>query len=117
MRYFGALFCSSLLFVSVMATGPAPALASPSYELVTTTPGSGTTLYVYRINVASGEVSNVSNTPIINMTDPQPIPAGNYRLFIVTQSNGTTYWIYRLETESGRTWFLTNNTWKEVTAK
>jgi hypothetical protein len=117
MRHWRALLSSALLFVYVTAVGSRAALAAPSYELAMTTPGGSGALTVYRINVASGEVANVSEIPSTNIVDPQPVPAANYRLFVATQSNGTTYWLYRLETESGRTWFLSGGAWKEVTAK
>jgi hypothetical protein len=115
MKHFRALSCTGLFFVSAIV-GSVTALASPAYELAMTTPGSAG-ISVFRVDVASGAVSNVSNTPIVNMADPQPIPPGNYRLFVATSADGKTYWLYRIETESGRTWYIANNTWREVTAK
>jgi hypothetical protein len=116
MKHFRALFSGGLFFVSAIV-GSAPAFASPTYELAMTAPGASGITNVFRVNVASGAVSNVSNTPIVNIADPQPIPPGNYRLFVATSADGKTFWLYRLETESGRTWFIANNTWREVTAK
>ncbi len=102
------------VFLSAVTIHAVAAYASPVYELATTTPPAGGNIAVYRLNVASGEVANVTSYPAINIVEPAPIPPGNYRLYVVMASGGT-YWLYRLETESGRTWFFANNTWNEST--
>jgi hypothetical protein len=117
MRHLRAFLSSALLIFSAAEVASTPALAVPTYELAMTTPATSGNLTVYRLNVASVVVANVSSSPMTNVIDPQPVPPGSYRVFVASSGDGKTYWLYRLETESGRTWFLNNGSWKEVTAK
>jgi hypothetical protein len=91
------------------------AAAGSAYELTLIPPTETGSPTIFRLDVVTGQVSDVSGSPAVAMKDPQPIPPGIYRLYATQTSDNKTYWLYRLETLSGRTWFISNNTWSEVT--
>jgi hypothetical protein len=106
---------SLFLAINVFAL---PVLAAPAYELTLVPPAPNGSPPVYRINVASGEVSYESGNNYLAIKDAQPIPAGTYHLHSQVSSDGKgTYWLYRMDADSGRTWFLSASVWTEIVAK
>ncbi len=104
-----------LLFAGITCAGAGASLAAHAFELTLVPPVPNGNPSIYRINIASGQVSNVTGVTAVATQDPQPIPAGDYRLYSVSSADGKgTFWLYRLETQSGRTWFLSNNGWGEI---
>ncbi len=96
----------------------APSLAEPAYELTVVPPVPNGTPFIYRIDVASGQVSYVSGTNFLVIKDAPPIPPGAYHLHLQTGTDGKgSYWLYRIDAETGRTWFLGAGTWTEIVPK
>jgi len=107
-----AAFAAMVLTLTVL--GAAETLAEDGYELTIIRPDASDGVTVYRVNVETGQVSNVSGASVVDIGDPQPIPVGSYRLYSAQTPDKKSYWLYRLDTRSGRTWFFTNNAWAEV---
>ncbi|MGP8233148.1 MAG: hypothetical protein ACLQL2_10860 [Methylovirgula sp.] len=103
------------LLLAVTCAGATASLAAPAYELTVVTPGGSVTPVIYRLNVASGEVSYTYGVNFSSTKDPQPVPQGAYRLYAATGTDGKgSYWLYRLETQSGRLWVLGAGIWSEI---
>jgi hypothetical protein len=102
------------VILTLTATGSTSSLAEDGYEMAFVAPEIGGGITVFRINVASGQVSNVSGSNFSNTNDPQAIPAGKYRLYVAGTPDNKTFWLYRLDTLTGRTWFYSNNAWGEI---
>ncbi len=112
------LIGAAALFLAMTSVFAAPSLASPAYELALTAPAAGAGPSIYRINVASGEVSYVSGNNFLGLRDAQPIPPGDYHLHVAISTDGKgTYWLYRLDAATGRTWFLSTGSWTEIMPK
>ena len=114
MRFLRQLTTFAVIALTLTAIGSTRSLAEDGYELAVIAPEIGGGPTVYRINVASGQVRNVSGSNISDVNDSQAIPAGKYRLYIGQTPDNKTYWLYRLETVTVRTWFYSNNTWTEI---
>ena len=59
MKHLFKAISAGSVFLAVTAAGATITLASPAYELTVTTPGARRGQYIYRIDVASGQVSEV----------------------------------------------------------
>lgn len=95
-----------------------PAFAAPAYELTLVPPAPNGSPPVYRINVASGEVSYESGNNYLTIKEAQQIPAGTYHLHLqMGADNKGSYWLYRMDADSGRTWFLSAGVWTELVPK
>jgi hypothetical protein len=105
----------SAICLLLTCVGETRAAAGSAYELTLIPPTETGSPTIFRLDVVTGQVSDVSGSSAVNTKDPQPIPPGVYRLYATQTSDNKTYWLYRLETLSGRTWFISNNTWSEVT--
>ena len=105
----------AIIAFAPLVTASNAACAQQGYELTMITPSTAGSMAAYRLNVATGQVSNVSGSTSSEVQEPQNIPAGQYRLYSVQTLDKVSYWLYRLETQTGRTWFLSNNSWTEVT--
>jgi hypothetical protein len=114
MRLLSRLAILAAMTLSLAAIGSTGSLAADSYTLTIIPPAMGGNPTAFRINVATGQVSNVSGSPSTNVTDPQPIPAGTYRLYSTATPDNKIFWLYRLDTQTGRTWFDSNNSWNEI---
>jgi hypothetical protein len=114
MRYLpqAATFAAAILAFTVM--GSAISSAEDGYELTVIRPDASDGVTVYRINVETGLVSNVTGATAADVAESQPLPAGEYRLYSAQTPDKKSYWLYRLDTRSGRTWFFSNNAWNEV---
>ena len=114
MRFpFGAAMFTAIT-LTIAATGSVSSFAADSYELTLVPPATGENPTAFRLNVATGQVSNVTGSPASDVQDPQPIPAGEYRLYFTQTSDNKLFWLYRLDTRTGRTWFDGSNTWSEI---
>jgi hypothetical protein len=112
------LIRAASLFLVMTCAFAAPSLAAPAYELAVVPPVPNGSPFVYRINVASGEVSYVSGNNFLALKDAQPIPPGSYHLHLQMSTDGKgTYWLYRSDAETGRTWFLGAGSWTEIVPK
>jgi hypothetical protein len=100
--------------LTVTATGSVTCFAADGYELTLVPPAMGAGLTAFRLNVATGQVSNVTGAAASDVQDPQPIPAGEYRLYFTQTPDNKTFWLYRLDTRTGRAWFDGNNSWSEI---
>ena len=114
MRFLSQLTAFAVIALTLTAIGSTKSLAEDGYDLAVVRPVNSGSITFYRVNVATGQVSNVTGSPVSNVNDPQPIPAGKYRLFIGETPDHTSYWLYRLETASGRIWFYSNNSFTEI---
>jgi hypothetical protein len=114
MRFLSRVTAFAAITLTLMTVGGTQSWAADSYELTIVTPAVGGSPIVYRIDVATGKVSNVSASPAADVGDPQAIPAGAYQLYVSETPDNKSYWLYRLETETGRTWFYSNNSWTEI---
>ena len=115
MRFISRVTVFAAIALALTAIGSAKSMAEDGYELAYIPPEIGGSPTIYRINVASGQVSSLGATAFSTVTDPQPIPGGKYRLYSTQTPDNKSYWLYRLETQTGRTWFYSNNSWTEVT--
>ncbi len=112
------LIGAASLFLAMTCAFAAPSLAASPYELTVVPPVPSGSPFIYRINVASGEVSYVSGNNFLALKDARPIPPGSYHLHLQMSSDGKgTYWLYRMDTETGRTWFLGAGAWTEIVPK
>jgi hypothetical protein len=103
------------LLIAVTCTGAAASAATPAYEVTVVTPGGSATPIIYRLNVATGEVSYTYGVNFSGTKDPQAVPQGAYKLYAATSADGKgNYWLYRLETQSGRLWVLGAGVWNEI---
>jgi hypothetical protein len=106
------------LFLVMTCVFAAPSLAAPAYELTVVPPAPNGAPFIYRINVASGEVSYVSGNNFLAIKDTSQIPPGSYHLHLqMGTDNKGTYWLYRSDAETGRTWFLSAGVWTEFVTK
>jgi hypothetical protein len=106
------------LFLVMTCVFAAPSLAAPAYELTVVPPAPNGAPFIYRINVASGEVSYVSGNNFLAIKDSSQIPPGSYHLHLqMGTDNKGTYWLYRSDAETGRTWFLSAGVWTEFVTK
>jgi hypothetical protein len=101
----------TLTFTAIASTR---LLAEDGYDLAFIAPPTGGGMTAFRINVATGQVSNVSGANASDVKDPQAIPAGKYRLYTIETPDNKSFWLYRLETQTGRTWFYSDNSWTEI---
>jgi hypothetical protein len=106
------MFTATTLILT--AIGSTRLLAADGYELTVIPPAMGAGIAVFRLNVTTGQVSNVTGAPASDVTDPQAIPPGEYHLYFAETPDNKTFWLYRLETHTGRTWFDGNNSWTEI---
>lgn len=103
------------LLIAVTCTGTAVFAAPSAYEVTVVTPGGSATPIIYRLNVATGEVSYTYGVNFSGTKDPQPVPQGTYKLYAASATDGKgNYWLYRLETQSGRLWVLGAGVWNEI---
>jgi hypothetical protein len=114
MRFLSRAATCAAITLTLTAMGSAGSLAEGAYELSLVPPAVGAGLTAFRLNVATGQVSNVSGPTPSDVQDLQPIPVGEYRLYFTETPDNKTFWLYRLETHTGRTWFDGNNTWSEI---
>jgi len=106
------------LFLVMTCVFAAPSLAAPAYELTVVPPAPNGAPFIYRINVASGEVSYVSGNNFLAIKDTSQMPPGSYHLHLqMGTDNKGTYWLYRSDAETGRTWFLSAGVWTEFVTK
>ncbi len=112
------LIGAASLFLAMTCVFAAPSLAAPAYELTVVPPAPNGVPFIYRIDVASGQVSYVSGNNFLVVKDGASIPPGSYHLHLQmgTDAKGT-YWLYRIDAGTGRTWFLGAGTWTEIVPK
>jgi hypothetical protein len=109
---------TTTLFLAVSLAGTGLAFADSAYELTLIRPGLNEAPTVFRTNVASGAVNYMSGggTNFLTVADPKPVPPGSYHVYGVTSEDKKgSYWLYRIDQQSGRTWYISNNTWYEMT--
>jgi hypothetical protein len=99
--------------LTLTAIGTARSHAEDAYELTIIPAATGGGPSVFRINVATGQVSLLSGSNFTSIPDPQAIPAGKYRLYYTQAPDNKTFWLYRLEALTGRIWFDSTN-WNEI---
>jgi hypothetical protein len=104
MRFLSRLATFAAVTLTLAAIGTTTSQAEDAYELTIVPAATGGSPQVFRLNVATGQVSFVSGSNFTAIPDPQPIPAGKYRLYFTQTPDQSTYWVYRLETLAGRTW-------------
>jgi hypothetical protein len=114
MRLLSQLTIFVAIALAPTAVASTTSLAEDAYDLAIVRPINNGSLIVFRLNVTSGQVSNVSGSPVSNVNDAQPVPAGKYRLFIGETPDHNSYWLYRLETTTGRIWSYSNNGFTEI---
>jgi hypothetical protein len=104
-----------VLALAISGAAAAAPLAPATYALTVVTPSGSATPVIYRLNVATGEVSYTYGVNFSITKDPQPLPPGSYRLYAATGADGkASYWLYRLETQTGRLWVLGASVWNEI---
>jgi hypothetical protein len=113
MKQFSKAILAGAVFLAATAAGATMALADPAYELSVITPVPGSGPSVYRIDVASGQVSEVVGSNFVTTKDPQALPAGSYHLHWISSADGKSYWLYRFEAQTGRAWFFNGTQWTE----
>jgi hypothetical protein len=112
------LIRAASFFLVMTCAFATPSLAASPYEITVVPPVPNGSPSIYRINVASGEVSYVSGNNFLAIKDTQPIPPGSYHLHLQTSTDGKgTYWLYRSDADTGRTWFLSAGIWTEFVPK
>ena|ERR1700691_4328416 len=112
------LIRAASLFLVMTCAFAAPSLAAPAYELTVVPPAPNGAPIIYRINVASGEVSYISGNNFLAIKETPPIPPGSYHLHLQMGADSKgTYWLYRSDVETGRTWFLSGGIWTEFVPK
>jgi len=110
-----AMIVLALVFAVVgVATAPA-AFAAPAYEMAVVVPPLGGGPSIFRIAVATGQVMTIG-TQLGPTVDPAPLPPGDYHLLVTQTPDQKTYWMFRMDAQSGRVWFLSDDTWTEITA-
>jgi hypothetical protein len=120
MKRMGIVIAAVMLFASAEA-----ALAADAYEFVTVKPPtSDTSLGIFRINVATGQVvtawGNPQNYTVI--ADTPALPAGQYHLRVPeTLDQKGNWYLIRFDSQSGRFWLAVGGgsapyTWSEITA-
>jgi len=114
MRSISKAIAAALVVLALTAAVSAPSSAAGGYELTMLPPPPNGNPTVFRLNVTTGQVSDVSGQNAVNTSDPQPLPTGVYRLYVVVTPDAKTFWLCRLETLTGRTWYIDNNVWNEV---
>jgi hypothetical protein len=114
MRFLSRVTALAAITLALAAIGSTGSLAQDGYELAFIAPPAGGGITAFRINVATGQVSNVSGASPADVKDPQAIPAGKYRLYTSETPDNKAFWLYRLETQTGRTWFYSDNSWTEI---
>jgi hypothetical protein len=114
MRSLSKAIAAAVVVLALTAAASAPSLAADAYELTMLPPPPSGSPTVFRLNVTTGQVSDVSGQNAVNTSDPQPLPTGVYRLYVSLTPDAKTFWLYRLETLTGRTWSIYNNVWSEV---
>jgi hypothetical protein len=114
MRHFLQAAMLAATIPTLTAIGSASSLAGDGYELTIIRPDASDGVTVYRINVETGLVTNVSGATAADVSDPQPVPVGEYQLYSAQTPDKKSYWLYRLDKNSGRTWYFSNNAWNEV---
>jgi len=85
------------IFLIFAAAGSARSLAADGYGLTFVVPPPGGSPTVFRINVTTGQVTNVSGSSYVDVKDPQPIPPGEYRLYSTETSDNKVFWLYLAE--------------------
>jgi|SRR5579872_3300210 len=114
MRFLSRVTALAAITLALTAIGSTGSLAQDGYELAFIAPAASGGVTVFRINVATGQVSNVSGASPVDVKDPQAIPAGKYRLYSTETPDNKSFWLYRLETQTGRTWYYSDNGWTEI---
>ena len=114
MRFLSRVTMLAAIALTLTAIGSTRSLAEDGYELAFISPATGGGITAFRINVATGQVSNVSGANASDVKDQQAIPAGKYRLYTIETPDNKSFWLYRLETQTGRTWFYSDNSWTEI---
>lgn len=114
MRHLAMIVLALGIAIAGAATAPA-AFAAPAYEMSFAAPPLAGSPSIFRIAVATGQVMSVGDKLALT-TDAAPLPPGDYHLFLMQTPDEKTYWLYRMDSQSGRVWFLSNNTWTEITA-
>jgi hypothetical protein len=114
MRFLTRVTTVAAITLTLTAAGSTGSRAEDGYEIAIVPPVTGGGPTVFRINIASGQVSNASGTNLSDVKDPQAVPAGKYRLYVAVTPDNKTFWLYRLDTQTGRTWFDSDNTWTEI---
>ena len=107
MKQFSKVIAAGAVFLAATAAGATMALADPAYELAVITPAPNAGPNIYRIDVASGQVSQLVGNNFVTTKDPQALPPGSYHLHWISSADAKSYWLYRLDAQTGRTWFFT----------
>ncbi len=114
MKRFSKAIAIGSIFLAATAVNATLAMADPVYELAIITPAPNAGPNIYRIDVASGQVSQVVGNNFVTIKDPQALPPGSYHLHWISSGDAKSYWLYRFDTQTGRTWFFTT-VWTEYT--